>query len=80
MLRPNRSAPPADDYGLLAAAATVPDPITARTVRDLLRANGIRATTGPAGAPGPIGRKPWRVLVFPEDAVRAYEVLCSHTA
>ncbi|MFI9505498.1 hypothetical protein [Nocardia sp. NPDC052566] len=73
----------AEDYGLLLPAATVPDPMTAGKVRDLLRGNGIRATTGPADPDRPISNAPggsrWRVLVFPEDALAAYEVLCNHT-
>ncbi len=65
--------PATEDYGLLVAAATVATESTARTVRDLLRDNGIRATIGPA--------RPThhRVLVFPEDAVRAFEILCDNT-
>ncbi|MEV6139043.1 hypothetical protein AB0L63_23860 [Nocardia sp. NPDC051990] len=74
MMWPTRSHEPAtEDYGLLVAAATVATETTARTVRDLLRDNGIRATIGPA--------RPTRhrVLVFPEDAARAFEILCDNT-
>ncbi|MFX0573006.1 hypothetical protein [Nocardia nepalensis] len=67
--------PGTEDYGLLVAAATVASATTAHAVRDLLRYNGIRATTGPAHS-HPTRQ---RVLVFPEDAMRAYEVLCDNT-
>ncbi|MEV6362916.1 hypothetical protein [Nocardia asteroides] len=61
-----------EDYGLLVPAATAPDLRSARQVRSLLHAAGIRSTIGPAlGAPGRM-----RVLVFPEDVVRAFAVLC----
>ena len=66
------------DYGLLVAAATVANETTARAVRDLLRFHGIRATTGPAHTTNRTPRRS-RVLVFPEDAARAYEVLCDNT-
>ncbi|MCX4097634.1 hypothetical protein [Nocardia sp. alder85J] len=66
------------EYGLLVAAATVADDRAAETVRELLRHNGIRATCGPSRH-----RSAWggriRVPVFPEDAVRAYQVLCRNT-
>ncbi|WP_019928606.1 hypothetical protein [Nocardia sp. BMG111209] len=66
------------EYGLLVAAATVTDDRTADAVRKLLRRNGIRATSGRSRH-----RSAWggqvQVLVFPEDAVRAYEVLCRNT-
>jgi hypothetical protein len=66
------------EYGLLVTAATVADDRTADVVRELLRRNGIRATSGPARNPSAWGGRV-RVLVFPEDAVRAYEVLCRNT-
>ncbi|WP_433725249.1 hypothetical protein ACQP0C_29785 [Nocardia sp. CA-129566] len=69
--------PDTEDYGLLVAAATVTSATTAHAVRDLLRYHGIRATTGPAHATRQPDRH--RVLVFPEDAVRAYEILCDNT-
>ncbi|MEC3917082.1 hypothetical protein [Nocardia sp. CDC160] len=69
------------EFGLLVAAATVYDMASARTVRQLLRDNGVRATMGRTR----IHR--WRnikdrfqILVFPEDAVRAYDVLSRHTS
>jgi len=70
-------APDTEDYGLLVAAATVASATTAHAVRDLLRYHGIRATTGPAHTTGHPDRH--RVLVFPEDAVRAYEILVDTT-
>ncbi|WP_280269328.1 hypothetical protein [Nocardia wallacei] len=78
-LRRNRSAaePEAEDYGLLVAAATVPSDDAARTVRNILRANGIRSTTGPAFRHPQ--RHHRRILVFAEDAARAYQVICAHT-
>ncbi|WP_433193513.1 hypothetical protein ACQP1G_32740 [Nocardia sp. CA-107356] len=69
--------PDTEDYGLLVAAATVANAATAHAVRDLLRYNGIRATIGAAHAIRRPGHQ--RVLVFPEDAVRAYEILCDNT-
>ncbi|QIS17632.1 hypothetical protein [Nocardia terpenica] len=74
------AAPAVEDYGLLVAVATVSAAATAQGVRNLLRANGIRATIGPAHAErrgGGHGRL--RILVFPEDAGRAYELLCTNT-
>ncbi|MVU82918.1 hypothetical protein GPX89_37490 [Nocardia sp. ET3-3] len=69
------------EFGLLVPAATVYDMQSARTVRQLLRAAGVRATMGRTR----IHR--WRnikdrfqILVFPEDAVRAYDVLSRHTS
>ncbi|MQY26698.1 hypothetical protein [Nocardia aurantia] len=66
------------EYGLLVAAATVTDDRAADVVRKLLRRNGIRATSGPSRRPATWGGRV-QVLVFPEDAVRAYEVLCRNT-
>ncbi|APA95563.1 hypothetical protein [Nocardia seriolae] len=69
------------DFGLLVPAATVYDMTSARTVRQLLRTHGVRATMGRTS----IHR--WRnikdrfqILVFPEDAVRAYDVLRLYTS
>ncbi|MBB5917529.1 ethanolamine ammonia-lyase small subunit [Nocardia transvalensis] len=69
--------PAAEDYGLLVPAATAPNAGAADEVRDLLRSHGIRATTGRAYRHG--SRYRTRVLVFPEDAARAYDVICDHT-
>ncbi|WP_405493707.1 hypothetical protein [Nocardia sp. NBC_00511] len=64
--------PPADSYGLLVAAATVSTERTARLVCALLQSKGIRSTAGLADpAAG------WRVLVFPEDWIPAFEILRS---
>ncbi|MBF6455266.1 hypothetical protein [Nocardia cyriacigeorgica] len=66
-----------EDYGLLFPIATAASAEAVRCVRATLRANGIRSTT--TGYPAP-GRPPRiRVLVFPEDAPRAYRVLCADT-
>ncbi|GAB2705707.1 hypothetical protein [Nocardia thraciensis] len=75
----NRSAaePETEDYGLLVVAATAPSDDAARVVRNLLRANGIRSTVGPAFRHPE--RHHRRVLVFAEDAARAYRVICAHT-
>ncbi|WP_040812816.1 hypothetical protein [Nocardia concava] len=69
------------EFGLLVPAATVYDMVSARTVQHLLRENGVRATLGRTR----IHR--WRnlkdrfqILVFPEDAARAYDVLSRHTS
>lgn len=67
----------ADDFGLLVAAATVASEYAGHVLRDTLRANGIRSTVGWTGRRG--RRRRLLVLVFPEDAVRAYEVICAHT-
>ncbi|WP_280511884.1 hypothetical protein [Nocardia farcinica] len=63
---------------MLVPAATVTDHETAQLVRMVLRDNGIRATAGPAARARRWGGRVV-VLVFPEDARRAYEVLCGHT-
>jgi hypothetical protein len=60
----------ARDYGLLAQVATAPSERAAEYVRDLLRRNGIRATT----VPGEDGTTR-RVLVFPKDASTAAAIL-----
>ncbi len=66
-----------EEYGLLFPIASATSEEGARSIRDTLRANGIRSTT--TGFPAP-GRAPRiRVLVFPEDAPRAYHVICAHT-
>lgn len=67
-----------DDYGLLVAAATVFDDDSARAVRQALQSNGIRATAGPVRRSSHTDTR-LRVLVFPEDAWRAYRVLCRIT-
>jgi hypothetical protein len=80
MQRLNRSAAPdTKDYGLLVAAATVSGAITARVVRELLHANGIRSTVGPAATSRSGAPTRLHILVFPEDALRAYETLCDNT-
>ncbi|MBU3064320.1 hypothetical protein KO481_22650 [Nocardia sp. NEAU-G5] len=82
MLRPHRRARhkhPTGDYGLLTAAATVTSDESARTVCHLLGANGVRATSGPTADATPWGGR-ILVLVFPEDAPRAYQVLCRHVS
>ncbi|WP_280382467.1 hypothetical protein [Nocardia wallacei] len=70
-----RRRQPDDDYGLLVTVATVFDEVTAADVRQLLREHGIRSTQAPTGRP----RHRMRILVFPEDAGRAYDVLFLHT-
>jgi hypothetical protein len=60
----------ARDYGLLSEVATAPSEQAATFVRELLRSNGIRATT----APGDHGSTQ-RVLVFPADARAAADLL-----
>ncbi|MBF6062119.1 hypothetical protein IU500_09155 [Nocardia terpenica] len=73
------AAPAVEDYGLLVAVATVSAAATAQGVRNLLQDNGIRATIGPAHAERRGGQGRLRILVFPEDAGRAYELLCTNT-
>ncbi|MFE5283659.1 hypothetical protein ACFRAQ_01640 [Nocardia sp. NPDC056611] len=64
------------DYGLLVAVATAYDMRSARHVRQLLNSHGVRATLGPARIHRWRNLKDhFRILVFPEDAVRAYDVL-----
>ncbi|QLY32476.1 hypothetical protein [Nocardia huaxiensis] len=72
----------AGDYGLLVPAATVLDERAAHTVRQLLHAYGVRATTGRARAAHRRRNEPdrFRILVFPEDATLAYDVLSRHTS
>jgi hypothetical protein len=60
----------ARDYGLLSEVATAPSEQAAVFVRDLLRSNGIRATT----APDDDGTT-HHVLVFPKDARTAADLL-----
>ncbi|WP_280381109.1 hypothetical protein [Nocardia wallacei] len=71
-----RQRPTDDDYGLLVTVATVFDETTAGDVARLLRDHGIRSTRGRAGR----ARNRMRILVFPEDARRAYDVLFLHTS
>jgi hypothetical protein len=59
---------PAEDFGLLAAAAAVPSADEAERIRGVLAANGIRATT----TIGRDGRH--RVLVFASEVLRARRV------
>ncbi|MFD8248426.1 hypothetical protein [Nocardia sp. NPDC059691] len=73
-----RRAGHAEDYGLLVPAATVASEHAGNVVRDTLRANGIRSTVGRTDRCGRLHRL--LVLVFPEDAARAYEVICAHTS
>jgi hypothetical protein len=60
----------ARDYGLLSEVATAPSEQAATFVRELLRSNGIRATT----APDDDGATQ-HVLVFPKDAKAAADLL-----
>lgn len=68
--RVDRKLARARDYGLLAEVATAPSEQAAQFVRELLRSNGIRATT----APDDDGATQ-HVLVFPADAEAAAELL-----
>ena len=65
-------------YGLLVAAATVTDFQQAALIQRLLNDNGVRATFGLTRTPTAWGGCV-HVLVFSENAHRAYEVLCHHT-
>jgi hypothetical protein len=68
--RVERKLARARDYGLLSEVATVPSEQAAAFVREMLRSNGIRATT----APDDDGATQ-HVLVFPADARAAADVL-----
>ncbi|HVV18252.1 MAG TPA: hypothetical protein VHF06_02375 [Pseudonocardiaceae bacterium] len=68
--RVDRKLARARDYGLLAEVATAPSEQAAQFVRELLRSNGIRATT----APDDDGATQ-HVLVFPADADAAAKLL-----
>jgi hypothetical protein len=68
--RTERKLAKARDYGLLSEVATVPSEQAATFVRDLLRSNGIRATTAPDD-----NGATQHVLVFPADAHAAANVL-----
>ena len=68
--RVERKLAKARDYGLLSEVATAPSRQAASFVQDLLRRNGIRATT----APDDDGTTQ-HVLVFPADAKAAADVL-----
>lgn len=68
--RMERKLARARDYGLLREVATAPSERAAGFARDLLRRNGIRATTAPGAEGGTL-----RVLVFPADARAAADVL-----
>ena len=57
--------PPADDFGLLRAAAVVADLDTGRSIRNMLAAARVRATVA-TGRDGMV-----RVLVFPHEYDRA---------
>jgi hypothetical protein len=68
--RTERKLAKARDYGLLSEVATAPSEQAATFVRDLLRSNGIRATTAPDD-----NGATQHVLVFPADAHAAANVL-----
>lgn len=68
--RGERKITKARDYGLLSEVATAPSEEAATFVRELLRSNGIRATT----APDDDGATQ-HVLVFPKDAKAAADLL-----
>ena len=68
--RTERKLAKARDYGLLSEVATAPSEQAATFVRELLRSNGIRATT----APDDDGATQ-HVLVFPADAKAAADLL-----
>ncbi|HWC83307.1 MAG TPA: hypothetical protein VG756_25395 [Pseudonocardiaceae bacterium] len=68
--RAERKLAKARDYGLLHEVASAPSEQSAVFARDLLRRNGIRATT----VPTEVGDGQ-RVLVFPQDASAAADVL-----
>lgn len=68
--RAERKLAKARDYGLLSEVATAPSEQAAIFVRELLRSNGIRATT----APDDDGATQ-HVLVFPADAKAAADLL-----
>ena len=68
--RAERRLAKARDYGLLSEVATAPSEQAARFVQDLLRSNGIRATT----ASDDDGTTQ-HVLVFPADAKAAADLL-----
>ncbi|MFJ9363900.1 hypothetical protein ACIRRA_05735 [Nocardia sp. NPDC101769] len=76
--------PQPDAYGLLVAAATVFDDHAARATRSLLHAHDVRTTTATDPTHRPLRWRHHRlhrlhILVFPEDVLRAYEVLSRHT-
>lgn len=68
--RAERKLAKARDYGLLSEVATVPSEQAATFVRELLRRNGIRATTAPDD-----DGVTQHVLVFPADARAAADLL-----
>lgn len=68
--RAERKLARARDYGLLSEVATAPSEQAANFVRELLRSNGIRATTAPDD-----DGSTQHVLVFPADAKAAAELL-----
>ena len=71
-----RQEAPVADYGLLVAVAAVPTKDDAEMLREVLAANGIRATVA-AAPPDDAGRPSLRVLVFPDDAARARDLVAS---
>ncbi|WP_280336320.1 hypothetical protein [Nocardia wallacei] len=73
--RARGAATTADDYGLLFPVATTATEDAAHYIRDMLRASGIRATT----ARSQMRSGCLRVLVFPEDAACAYDLICKYT-
>jgi len=68
--RAERRLSRARDFGLLREVATASSEKAATFARDLLRRNGIRATTAPGESGGS-----QRVLVFPADAHAAADLL-----
>lgn len=83
VLRPHDDAlplrPHPGQYGLLSVVATVFDDRGAREVQQLLQAHGLKNTTAPEltqrKAIWARHRHVLHILVFPEDAQRAYETL-----
>lgn len=71
---------PRADYGLLTPVARLGDRASAEAARARLGEYGIRGTVVPAGLGFDAQGRPWspesaQILVFPDDADRAREVL-----
>ena len=74
--RPAQPRPDQLGFGLLVAVATTPTRADADMLREVLASHGIRATVADGDA-DPTGRATAQVLVFPDDATRARDLVAT---
>jgi hypothetical protein len=73
---PPEPRPKERGYGILVAVATTPTMADAEMLREVLAGHGIRSTVA-AGDPDATGRATAQVLVFPDDAARARDLVAT---